>query len=248
MLKQGVNTATYDTGIVLGENATNLIYADATYAYINGVAKPVRNKVESGGTVYENGVPDSNWTFIQSYNSERGNGYWQCPIANYDPSATYTVDYEILDTIAPQIGTAEATYSEGLVDSVSALYGMMETKQEQDVSLDTYVNLSIYEKTSANKKCVVSWDFNTPKLSITFTIPVVKKLSPTPFITQDTLTISKGNGAVNVTSLFVLESRVYSDEQVIITYSTTDATTITDIKANGVTVVGSVTVDCRGRL
>lgn len=247
MLENGANSVVFDTGVVLGEVATFVNVGGFYQENENSSPSTFRKyKAQNMINLYKNGVVDPNAIIFGTVGV--GDSRYALAIANYDQSATYTVDYTILKTQSPHISTAQLKYSDGIVSAIEGLYGVVDTKQNSDISLETYVDLSMYEKTLPNKKCITSWDFNTPKLSVTFAIPVVKKLSPTPFITQDTLIISKGNGAVNVTNLFTLESRVYSDEQVTITYSTTDATTITDIKANGVIVTASVTVDCKGRL
>lgn len=255
MLESGANTVVFDTGVVKGEVVRPTIRRDGAYysinaydtfvggGYTNSLLKYLPNSIAN---IYKNGVLDLNWT-IGTGSIFWGNGI-SCyiPTTNFDPSATYTVDYTMLRTEAPQIGTAEASYSEGLVDSVNGLYGIVETKQNQDVSLDNYISLAMYEKTIPNSRLMSMWYVNGATLYVRSVIGVVKKLSKTPILNQDTLNIYKGNGVTDVTSLFVLDGRVYNDNQVIVTYRTTDATTITDIKANGVIVNGSITVDCRG--
>lgn len=248
VLKQGVNTVVLKDGVALNEVVVP--YISDVMAHINDVrdsfsSARLRNKVKVITAIKKNGVDDtSNWTIDP--NLTYTYGLQRAYTTIYDISATYTVDYEILDEIAPQIGTAEASYSEGLVDSVNGLYGIAETKQNQDVSLDNYISLAMYEKTISNSRLMSMWYVNGATLYVRSVIGVVKKLSKTPILNQDTLNIYKGDGVTDVTSLFVLDGRVYNDNQVIVTYRTTDATTITNIKANGVIVNGSITVDCRG--
>lgn len=137
---KGINTVALVNSIVEGESVSQIIYADATYAYINGATKPMLNKVESFIQVYKNGSPDSNWTYVASYNSVRGNGYMQCLLANYDSSAAYTVDYNILYAIAPQIGSGGFEYKEGLVDGYNNLVDVVNSKQDKHIVLDGFIN------------------------------------------------------------------------------------------------------------
>ena len=66
--------------------------------------------------------------------------------ANFDPTATYTVDYKILATRAPQIGDISCSYGTDIIDAVIKNTEAIESRQSHDSALDTLVDLSMYEK------------------------------------------------------------------------------------------------------
>lgn len=246
VLKQGVNVVTFDTGIVLSEDAN--VVVDWNYAVINQNApialyttSALKFKTQKINKIYKNNIDDTvNWTFDSTYANglERA---WRNK-TNHDPLANYTVDYSILRTVTPQIGTAEASYSEGLVDSVSELYELIEIKQNQSVVLDTIVDKAMYEKISLGSLHLTPV-YENGILYQSLILPIAQKLVK-PMITLESITIRQTNAQI-VTSNYKLLGVYYGGTYIKINFSTTDTTLIAN-RTDGAYVAGVVTLDCRG--
>lgn len=243
VLKQGVNTVTMDTGVVLGEVANPTL--ESMIYFINDqniIPSKLRNKAQKIIAVRKNGNINSNFT-IENQTTAYGLQRAYCQQANFDTTATYTVDYEILDEIAPQIGDCEVSYSEGLVDSVNGLYEIVETKQNQSVALDRVTEAFYYEE-------VTSWAMygykrNAGAYVLIFSIPHLPKATK-PFVTVLLDYTGMYVADVSVKDKFYLESTATYGNTTRATFVTTDSTTITNALANGVNGVIKVKLDCRG--
>ena len=199
--------------------------------------------METVDTIYKNGIVDTA-TWSKTTNNAYGKQATYTAIANADQAAIYSIDGRRLATEAPQIGTVAISYNTGLTEAIADLQIQMNAKQTKDPALDRVVSFAEYEKTKYQSH-VATWFANGGTLYVRAVVPVQKKSSPTPSITVNNLSIQKANGFTDVTANFVIEALMYADEEVLMTYRTTDATTITDIKANGVAFASSVTLDAR---
>ncbi len=242
-LKQGVNMVTFKDGVALDEVVVP--YVSGGTAHINDVRVSyfscrLRNKVKVITSIKKNGNIDSAWIIDSNQTYTYGNQRAYTTV--YDASATYTVSYEILDEIAPQIGTAEASYSEGLVDSVSGVYELVEIKQNQSVVLDTIIDKAMYEKISLGSLHLTPV-YENGILYQSLILPINQKLVK-PFIFLDGITIRQTNAQI-ITSNYKLLGVYYGGTYIKINFSTTDTTLIAN-RTDGAYIAGVVTLDCRG--
>ena len=105
-LAEGVNDVEIKSGYVLGEPANPLQYTSGSAYYLNHAGtgsypqlEPTRlnNKLSNFKNIYKNGAIDTNnWIFSLNDVNAYGTTLAYCAVSNYDTTATYTVDYEIL--------------------------------------------------------------------------------------------------------------------------------------------------------
>jgi hypothetical protein len=146
----GDNYLYLDSGIVLGEIANPKI-DDSNYYRINSKwinNSFLKNKTELLNVIYKNGIYDGLWSKGQNVDNGNTNGLGLATITsvNYDSSATYTVDYNILSTVAPKIGSFTCNYEQNIVTNINNLEEKINNRQVHDSTLDTLVDFSIYEK------------------------------------------------------------------------------------------------------
>jgi hypothetical protein len=147
-IEPGDNYITLDSGIVLGEVANP--YYNGTAYWINIGISPyessrLRNKAESINAIYKNGILDSGWT-KQVADAYGLDARYRYP-ADFDVNATYTVDYKILATIAPQISSSmTASIPQSVYKAIASLGEAIKGKQDKSSILDNTINLSMYER------------------------------------------------------------------------------------------------------
>jgi hypothetical protein len=165
-LDVGDNYVNVDSGIVLGEASNPLINSDNSGYTINTIYNttvgsyglenptPLTNKVETILSVYINGIYDNKWELTNAYFT---NGKYRAftPKANLDIRATYTVDYKILATQAPQVGTIACSYStdmvtvmNGVVDAVSHLVSSID-------KVDSKIDTNVYQMAEGTSNAIL---------------------------------------------------------------------------------------------
>lgn len=253
MLESGANSVVFDTGVVKGE-VVNPVTDGTNYAINikNGVqsASILKNQAQVISTIYKNGVDNTSaWTKISNSNVY-GVEFAYIPNANFDPSAVYTVDYTPLRTVAPSISTAQLKYADGLVQAIEGLYGIVDTKQNQSEVLDILTDSSIYEKVTAMWQAPSIYH-SSGVMYLVINVPILRKIAK-PIITLTDWRINVGGGASAFTDIKtsglskVGSVTATSLAEVSIRFDITDATTITNIKTNGVQCGASFIADCRG--
>ena len=148
----GDNYLNIDSGIVLSE--INNPWSDGTNVHLNKYgngfpsATQLKNKVEVINQVYKNNVSDiQKWTplFLDGYGYGNERMYVTIASGSYDSNATYTVDYKILATQAPQIGSLTCNYSQDMISTITNLEEQVNSRQEHDSALDNIIDLSMHE-------------------------------------------------------------------------------------------------------
>ncbi len=251
---QGDNYITVDSGIVLGEVA-NPIYDGTTYR-VNSIYagdSRFRNKAESVISVYRNAVRDGSWT-IRNNNQDDGYAYgnsWiQLITSNYDPNAIYTVDYQILKTLHVQsFGSLSLNYAQDVFTAVETIGKAIEEKQQHDSTLDTLIDLSMYEKIDITTyprwmSCLSDSNNAYPQIFIPFSV----QKKTIPFITLKSIKVGYAAGDADWTMYSKVQNIAVSNFGVLITFACTDTTISSSIRNFGATFKGIIIVDCKGRI
>jgi hypothetical protein len=254
VIDSGDNYLYLDSGIVLGEAVKPIYYSGNNTYWINAtdvnakVVNPMEYKTETIRCIFKNQNYDvTNWV-IQSGSSALIYGMQRAYInpVNFDASATYTVDYKILATQAPQIGSIACSYAYDIVDVLNKALDSLNSKQVKDSALDDIVDMSMCEKVIFNND-YLSWIYgsNLVYLNIPIKFSVLKKTLPA--ITVKGLVVKTlANGDITNKVRFI--APIVQKDSVIINLSVSDSTLITDIKNNGVFAYAEITADCRGRI
>lgn len=252
MLKQGDNFITIDSGNIVDETITKT-YNDGNHVYIaventGSVAYSPSMYLKQPTTlkIYKNGIDDTlNWEVFAD-----GNGVFaRIIVAKYDSLANYTIDYNIIDYQNPKICAVTSSYNEGLVESITDAYDMIETKQDRNEIIDRIVDLALYERVSY-MWAIPSIYHTSGIMYLRMVIPISKKLT-TPIVNVIDWRANVGGGASTYTDIKLngickIGVVTASATEVAIRFDITDATTITNIKTNGVQVGAIITADCRG--
>jgi len=257
ILDVGDNYLYLDSGIVLGEVNAPVLAADSAYYRINNNwsnngSSWFRNKAESILSVYKNLIYDTKWIITSNNDGGHTNGFGLAItlVANVDTNATYTVDYKILATQAPQVGTIGCSYSQDIVSAVSKLNEEMNNKQEHDSILESIIDSSIYEIISIpNANYQAFYNFQgVLYIRINYTMQP-KKVIPTITLSNPYIAVGGGSsGPTEVSSKFSVASITVYKNVLSVLISTSDAATISSIKSYGIHASYTVTADCRGRI
>jgi DUF971 family protein len=149
-LEEGENYVYLDSGMVLGEVANPKTSGTNYYIgydkILDAIDSPLLYRSEIIKALYKNGINDlSKWEiFANAYD----NNALCISNANFDTTATYTLDYKILATIAPQIGAIVCEYVEDIISAINSLQEAVGSRQIGNSTLDDIVDMSLYEKFS----------------------------------------------------------------------------------------------------
>jgi hypothetical protein len=257
-LEKGDNYVYIDDGVVLSES-TNPPYSSVYSTYeinsslntMNVAANPLKNKAEDIYNVYKNGVCDGTW-LKNSSTSTNGKVRAYDNASTFDTNATYTVDYKILATIVPQVGTITMQYTQNIVQALTTITETVEQCQKKDSSLDTIVDLSMYEKVGL---VAVPVPFIVVITNVWIGVPIKltpKKCIPTLTLTGLTITCGSSSGLIDITNKLVMAgnglSYFTSDGCAHLSMYTSDPTVVSNIKSYGLQVSFTCTADCRGRV
>jgi hypothetical protein len=158
-LVKGDNHIRIEPGIVLGEVANPITDTSGIqYAInvLNGISvwttgnSQLRNMVERIDAVYKNQNYDPKW--LHGINPDSYYGGKDCmymPSADFDTSATYTVDYQILKSLYAQaFGSLSLSYRQSIINSINGLSRAVEEKQAKSSVLDDLISRNIYERSA----------------------------------------------------------------------------------------------------
>lgn len=254
LIKTGDNYINIDNGMVIGESSF-IPFFDGGFYWINNIYADtyilckLRERTESIQSVYKNNVYDDTWT-IQTHNFAHGKQ--DAKIAQIDLNATYSVDYKILATKAPQISASMVCeYDKDIVGIIGNIQEEISSKQKSNIALDNVIDLSIYEEIILPAAPYLMWWSNSTGTSIRAFIPFSVMKACIPTITIDSATISTGSSSstlINAMNKVTFSTIYVTRIGVFITYSLTDATTISNIKTYGLVGSFNITADCRGRI
>lgn len=246
-LDVGDNYINIDNGIVLGEPINFLAYSydtDNMYtnywdytqatAFAQLSASAWKNKVENGTIfIYENEI-------LKLINKT------QIPKISYNSNATYTVDYKILATIAPQVGLISCSYNQDLFSATASNTAALENKQNKDSTLDTLIDLSLYQKFVQCRNAFIS-SSGSSEAHIDIIIPYLP-MKCTPVVSIGGYRLVYNGGDTTNKLIFELAYKI-SETQYLFRYRVTDSTILTAIKSYGFElIIYNVVFDCRGRL
>ncbi|AVK47422.1 hypothetical protein AXY43_04940 [Clostridium sp. MF28] len=252
----GDNYLYLDSGIVLGEIANPIVLGNV---WLNdydirpssySAPSIFKNRDETIYSIYKNGIYDrNNWSDSISF-STYGKLALVTSQANFDTNAVYTVDYKILATQAPQIGTISCSYSQDINSAISNIQESLSSKQTHDSIFDQIVDLSLYE--TFDQVRAYDWHQTTAGLYIYIVINMFpKKVMPVVSFSNYNIIYYNGSSMIssNTIASIAYVGYKYSDRQIMIGLRITDSTAINNMKTYGFeAVVNNVVVDCRGRI
>jgi hypothetical protein len=250
----GDNYLYVDSGIVLSEVANPVLAGGNSNYYLNDTTfnSPLKYKVESIINAYRNSIFDSKYN-RSGYDTGRGYGreFIAWPVASFDVNSIYTVDYKILATQAPQIGSISCSYAEDIVVAINKVQEAINNKQNHDSILDNIIDSSLYEKTGIPYDTALPWftTSNNGYLYASIMIPLSPKKC-IPIVTLDSLRIvnTPSSSEIDITNKFTIYI-IIKNNYVYIRLSTNDSATIASIKSYGVYISKlNITADCRGRI
>ncbi|AJH00424.1 hypothetical protein LF65_03872 [Clostridium beijerinckii] len=249
----GDNYLYLDSGMVLGEIANPKLGDSGVYR-INSTWQAdsrLKYRTERILSAYKNSLYDNSWYLNMSTDVGYTYGMSYLTSTNFESLAIYTVDYKILATQAPQIGTISCSYSQDINSTISNIHESLNNKQVHDSILDQIVDKSLYEVSSVGDvgKCsqffpwVITATGTSGYVNLTFNIGY-KKAKPT--ITISFLQILCAD--TDVTSKFQIAGFSINPNQVVVQMVTRDATMIANLKTCGLYGFGTIVADCRGRI
>ncbi|MDN4609114.1 hypothetical protein [Sporosarcina highlanderae] len=127
LVVSGATQVEVGSGVIVREKANPKQRTDSGNLYYINIRDGALSTVPNGNqlsqktnkiiAIYKNGVKDDYWTFSSDNSSNAyGGKFASIPPANYDPTAEYTVTYEVLDKHAftTNITEAKATYAKNI--------------------------------------------------------------------------------------------------------------------------------------
>lgn len=261
-LVKGDNYVTVDSGIVLSEVANPILSLDGNSVAINVLngligwtAKnsQLQNMPERISTVYKNQNYDINWYHgLVPPDYYGGKDCMATSSTNFDVNATYAVDYQILKTQHAQtFGSLSLSYPQSIISTLEGHSKALEQKQSRNTVLDDLIDLSLYEEIGNTAFDYYPWVHTVGVLYIRCNVKFSVPKRAIPVITTTSLRITAYTGATSaivVNDKFKLEVLdVYRDGCSYV-WTSTDAITIANIKANGASVKLNLIADCRRRV
>jgi hypothetical protein len=255
-LVKGDNYITMDSGIVLGEVANPVL--NAGYYQLNNTqfaGSELKNKVDDILYTYRNGISDANWTQTSDgYAIGKEREY--CPQAKYDTNATYTVDYKILATIAPQIvSSITLAYPQSVYDSIESIGKAVEGKQDRNNILDMLIDLAQYEtlKFEYQGKGVDRTGIGVTFVMTTALTPKITKPIITAKLTTAMFLVGSNSNNLTMSDMQIRRITVLGQNNnqlaVEVAYIGADASVKGYLSSSGVGYfIVDIIADCRGRI
>ncbi|NOW05013.1 phage tail protein [Clostridium beijerinckii] len=243
----GDNYLYLDNGIVLNEITTPVLGNGAFY-YWNHLSYPkslFKYPNEYISSIYLNNIFNNKMMGVKGITSNSyGNERWSANSTDVDINSIYTVDYKILSTIAPQIGTISCNYSQDINSAISNIQESLNSKQVHDSIFDQIVDASLYETISIYLE-MMSWTQTSSGLYSQIVVNIMPK-KRIPTITFNNYKIYVGGTDTTVKTK--IDSLSIKNNRIIFTVCITESTVITNVKSNGINVTADIIVDCRGRI
>jgi hypothetical protein len=195
----------------------NYVFMDC--GTVLGTATFFKNKTESIIAVYKNGIYDP--TCIIEYPTDltyiNGKASISWTQANFDPNATYTVDYTILRTKAPQaIGTVSGSYKTDLATGMSNVMAAVEEKQQRSTALDIIDDLAVYEEGSFNYdsfRATRTWNAQSAQgyIQIPIKFKVRKNTIPQIYLSNVSLKVLDSSGVSTIIRVSDCQAGAYAN-------------------------------------
>lgn len=254
-LVKGDNYVTVDSGIVLGEVAN--IGTDANLAAINEIGtnrpnSPLKNKVGVINAIYRNSILNTSLWNIE-YNTTTTYGEFKAytALANFDTSATFTVDYQILKTAhIHTFGSLLLSYPQSIISTLEGHGKALEQRQAKDSTLDSLIDLSLYEHIQYKGAIFLPWLQGSTYFYLGTYIPfkVVKKVVPVVKIVNYRLSTQSGVVDKSVAQMYI-SSVSAAGLTFEIRIAPANTAVISNIKSYGAYIVDfELEFDCRGRI
>lgn len=254
-LVKGDNYITVDSGIVLGEVAN--IGTDANLAAINEIGtnrpnSPLKNKVGVINAIYRNSILNTSLWNIE-YNTTTTYGEFKAytALANFDTSATFTVDYQILKTAhIHTFGSLLLSYPQSIISTLEGHGKALEQRQAKDSTLDSLIDLSLYEHIQYKGAIFLPWLQGSTYFYLGTYIPfkVVKKVVPVVKIVNYRLSTQSGVVDKSVAQMYI-SSVSAAGLTFEIRIAPANTAVISNIKSYGAYIVDfELEFDCRGRI
>lgn len=246
---KGENYLFIDSGRVIDEVANPIVYAGDGNYNINNSAPTMqtsilKNKTESISSINKNGINDYNWSIWSPTTNVYGKQLAQILPANFDSSATYTVDYKILSTQAPQIGDIVCNCTKDIVSTLNNMQEEINNKQIHDSILDNIIDFSMSEAIDF----IPIWTCfkNNTVLYVDTFIPLSPKKTK-PSITLSGIEMFSAD--IDYTSKFRIHNITINTRGVFLRYVSSDTATITT-SANGFYSRGParLVADCKNKI
>lgn len=238
----GDNYIYVDHGNIITEIA-NPVLSSTTYYISNTTVTGCNLRYQSENilAVYKNGAYDPNWTIGTT--APYGNKMASCAQANFDVNSTYSVDYVMLRTMHTSPTSTTMSYKQDIISSISSLSEIAENKQCKNNALETAIAKSTYED-KISPFCV--WraiSTTTGYIDVFFSFTDTKKTVPKATVKSYSFTV---NGSTDTT--FILDSAVIKTDIAVLTFKTTNTTTVSNIKSYGVSASVRAVFDCNNTI
>lgn len=245
---EGDNYLFIDSGIVVGEMINPMYWSGSDSYYINNfdtinkVVNPCKYKTENILTIYKNYINDtSKWNIQTDDQMNYGRQRALTLATNFNTSATYTVDYKILATIAPQISSnISCSFVRDILSTINTLQEEVGNGQRKNSVLDDIIAMSFYEKYSEGgygKYNGINWIADAGSLYFQITFPFKVRKVCIPNITINNLILcysTHGYASEQITSKVYITRVDATLDFVKLSFNVTDATTISNIKTYGI--------------
>ncbi|MDF2800217.1 MAG: hypothetical protein K0S61_120 [Anaerocolumna sp.] len=246
----GDNYVYVDSGMVLGEIA--IVGSGGGWSRINHTTYPesaLKNRANNIIDILKNEIYDSNsWTI-----SAAADGYYDRVGANMttatlDANAIYTIDYKILDTVAPNAGTIALTFKQDLVSGVTSVANALESRQKSNLALDRVVDLSVYEEINVNGAFCTMTSDGAGVAFVQIVVPFKVKKNAVPRISLKNLKILLAYLGTDLTAKFSpYASLIKVDtDSVMLTFRIVDAVDGALVRAQNTAMTVKIIADCRG--
>jgi len=245
-IEKGDNYIAVDSGIVLGEVANPVVYGAMTRInnsyFGTGNSSFLKNKAQEIYRIYKNNVQDISWGIYNTGSDSYFNGLACADNANVnvDTNATYTLDYTILNTLhAKSFNTLMLSYASGLIETVNGHSSILEQKQDKNSALTDTIDKAIYEDKISYFSMWRVGNTTNGYIDVYFSFISAKRNIPKVTIKTYSFFI---NG--NIDSTFILDSLVIKTDMSVLTFKTTNTTTISNLKTYGITSSVRAVFEC----
>jgi len=256
-IEEGDNYLFIDSGIVIGEanspwyNSTDSLY------YMNDLGGSMfRYKSDWVLNIFKNGIYNSSaWNIYQTTNPAYSNGYGKANMLastnGFDASAAYTVDYKILATQAPQIGSIACSYVYDIISVLNQVQEEVDSRQVHDTVLDTLIDKSIYEEIYLMDGYPITWAITDGyPVGLLLFVPMSPKKVAKPNVTVKVGGIwCPGVGTLNDSYLTLVRIQ---ENGIVISVLNNNPALKSQVPTRGVYVQGlgtwKITIDCREKV
>lgn len=254
-LEKGGNYVYVDDGVILGEFANPYFYSNAYHINDSRFPDALEYYTQDIFSVYKNGVFDT--SAVIDITCPLGVKRAFIPQAKFDTNAVYTVDYKILATRVPKVGTIAMQYTQNVVQALTTITEAVEQCQAADSALYAVVNLSMYEAQYGLSIIARALRIGAVPglygLEVISNIPIhYKKTKPVVSVIPTAAyyyTYTDAQYSIPLVDIKTWVTAINSSSvTVAVSYVGTDSTIKSYVDTNGLGVFFNLICDCRGRV